>query len=70
MSSYGAKGTRTPNNRLQRTAAKPERSLAWRRAAVAELNDAYHELIQALCAEDDTFARSPANQPLHLTGPE
>jgi len=27
MSSYGAKGTRTPNlnNRLQRTAAKPER---------------------------------------------
>jgi hypothetical protein len=24
MSSYGAKGTRTPNNRLQRTAAEPE----------------------------------------------
>jgi hypothetical protein len=37
MSSYGAKGTRTPDNRLQRTAAEPERSLAWRRAAMAEL---------------------------------
>jgi hypothetical protein len=57
MSSYGTKGTRTPNNRFQRTAAEPERSLAWRRAAVAELNDAVHELIEALCAESDTFAK-------------
>jgi hypothetical protein len=56
MSSYGAKGTPTPNNRLQRTAAEPERSLVWRRAAMAELIDAVHELIQVLCAEDDTFA--------------
>jgi hypothetical protein len=45
MSSYGAKGTRTPNHRLQRTAAEPERSLAWRRAAMAEINGAVHELI-------------------------
>jgi hypothetical protein len=57
MSSYGAKGTRTPNNRLQRTAAEPERSLAWRTAAMAELNDAVHELIEALCAEGDTCAK-------------
>ena len=40
MSSYGAKGTRTRNNGLQRTGAVPERSLVWRRAAMAELNDA------------------------------
>ena len=57
MSSYGAKGTRTPNHRLQRTAAEPERCLAWRRAAMSELNDAVHGLIRALCAEDDTFAK-------------
>jgi hypothetical protein len=38
-------------------ANEPERSLAWRRAAMAELNDAVHELIQALCAEGDTFAK-------------
>ena len=35
MSSYGAKGARTPDNRLQRAAPEPEHSLAWRRAAMA-----------------------------------
>ncbi len=62
MSSYGAKGTRTPNTGCSglsaaRPANEPERSLAWRRAAMGELNDAVHELIQALCAEYDTFAK-------------